>query len=211
MQGTEKRVIGIAGIVYAVGITGLYIAGTRNQFIGLTPVNLILSLIAPLIFQKKWTFGLLIALVSVAICGFFIEYAGVHTGLIFGKYHYGTTLGPGWENIPYMIGVNWAMMVYFVVSALSGRIGNAWGIALAGAAIMTIYDFIMEPVAVWMGMWYWAKGIVPLQNYIAWFICSFLLIRLYLWFTKPERNSIAGALFIIQLLFFGLVRLIFLS
>ncbi|MBM3921085.1 MAG: carotenoid biosynthesis protein [Sphingomonadales bacterium] len=208
MQGAEKRVVGIAAIIYAIGLTGLFIAGTRAQVIGLTPLNLGLSLSLPLIFQKKWSFGLFTGLLCVAVCGFFIEYAGVHTGLLFGNYHYGKTLGIGWQGIPYMIGINWAMLVFFVVSSLSGRIGNAWGIAITGGFIMTFYDFIMEPGAVWMGMWHWKNGIIPMQNYIAWFICSFLLIRLYLWVAKPERNAIATALLIIQTVFFAAVRLI---
>lgn len=209
MQSAEKRVVGIASIIYTVGLAGLFFSSTRGQIIGLTPINLALSLLVPLIFQKKWSVGLFVGLICIGICGFFIEYAGVHTGLIFGKYHYGKTLGPGWQGIPYMIGLNWAMLVFFTVSALSGRIGNAWSIALACAGIMTLYDFVMEPGAVWMGMWHWHKGIIPLQNYIAWFICSFLLVRLYLLLTKPERNPIAASLLVIQFLFFGAIRLLF--
>lgn len=209
MQSAEKRVVGLAAIIYTVGITGLFFAATRTQIIGLTPINLGISLLLPLIFQKKWSSGLFIGLLCVAICGFFIEYAGVHTGLIFGNYHYGKTLGPGWQGIPYMIGINWAMLVYFTVSTLSGRIGNAWGISLAGAAIMTLYDFIMEPSASWMGMWYWKNGIIPIQNYVAWFISSFLMIRLFLWLSKPERNAVATSVLAIQLVFFTLIRLLF--
>jgi putative membrane protein len=209
MQAAEKRVVGIAAIIYAVGLSGLYFTATRPHIIGLTPINLALSLLVPLIFLKKWNGGLFIGLICVGLCGFFIEYAGVHTGLIFGNYHYGKTLGPGWQGIPYMIGINWAMLVFFAVSALSGRIGNAWGIALSGAAIMTFYDFIMEPGAVSMYMWRWDNGIIPLQNYIAWFVCSFVLIRMYLWLAKPERNAIATSLLIIQIIFFAAVRLIF--
>jgi putative membrane protein len=209
MQSAEKRVVGIAGIVYAVGLTGLLFQAIRPQVIGLTPLNLILSFIVPLVFQKKWNPGLFMGLICSGLCGFFIEYAGVHTGLIFGQYFYGKTLGPGWEGIPYLIGLNWAMLIYFVVSTLSGRIGNAWLISLAGACIMTLYDFVMEPAAVKMGMWYWQGGNIPLQNYIAWFLCSFVLIRLYLMMVKPERNAIATSLLIIQMVFFIAIKLWF--
>jgi putative membrane protein len=207
MKGAEIRIIWIAAIVYAVGLAGLFYAETRPQIIGLTTINLGLSLIIPLIFQQKWSIGLLLGLVCVGLCGFFIEYAGVHTGLIFGKYHYGKTLGPAWQGIPFMIGLNWSMLVYFVVSFLTGRIKNVWAISLSGAAIMTLYDFIMEPAAVWMGMWHWDSGYIPLQNYIAWFGFSFLLIRLYLLISKPEKNSIAASLLFIQLIFFTAIRL----
>jgi putative membrane protein len=207
MQSAEKRVVGIAAIVYAVGIAGLLFPATRSQIIGLTPLNLILSFAVPLIFQKKWHPGLFMGLLCSGLCGFFIEYAGVHTGLIFGQYHYGKTLGPGWEGIPYLIGLNWAMLIYFVISTLSGRIGNSWLISLAGACIMTLYDFVMEPAAVKMGMWFWQGGNIPLQNYLAWFFCSFVLIRLYLSMAKPERNAIATSLLITQMVFFLAINL----
>lgn len=209
MQSAEKRVVGIAAIVYAVGLAGLLFQGTRSQVIGLTPLNLILSFLVPLVFQKKWSPCLFMGLLCSGLCGFFIEYAGVHTGLIFGKYHYGKTLGPGWEGIPYLIGLNWAMLIFFVVSTLSGRLGNAWLISLIGACIMTLYDFVMEPAAIKMGMWSWDNGIIPLQNYLAWFVCSFFLIRLYLMIIKPERNAIATSLLIIQMVFFIAIKLCF--
>ena len=209
MQSTEKRVVAIACIVYIVGLSGLLYQETRNQVIHLTPVNLALSLLVPLIFQRKWSAGLFLGLLCSALCGFFIEYAGVHTGLIFGNYHYGKTLGPGWEGIPYMIGMNWAMLIFYVTATLSGRLRNTWLASLAGAFIMTFYDFIMEPAAVKMGMWYWKGGIIPMQNYLAWFVCSFILIRVYLLITKAEKNAIATSLLIIQLLFFAAIHLWF--
>jgi putative membrane protein len=209
MQSTEKRVVAIAGIVYLVGLSGLIYQQTRTQIINLTPLNLALSLLVPLIFQKKWSLGLFAGLLCAGLCGFFIEYAGVHTGLIFGNYHYGKTLGTGWEGIPYMIGLNWAMLIFYVTATLAGRLQNAWLTSLTGACMMTFYDFIMEPAAVKMGMWYWKGGIIPLQNYLAWFICSLILIRVYLLITKPEKNAIASSLLIIQLLFFTAIYLWF--
>jgi putative membrane protein len=209
MQSSEKRVVAIAGIVYLVGLSGLLYPETRTQVIHLTPINLFLSLLVPLIFQKKWSAGLFAGLICAGLCGFFIEYAGVHTGLIFGNYHYGKTLGPGWEGIPYMIGLNWSMLIFYVTATLAGSLRNAWLTSIAGACMMTFYDFIMEPAAVKMGMWYWKGGIIPMQNYLAWFVCSFVLIRLYLLMTKPEKNAIATSLLIIQLLFFTAIHLWF--
>jgi putative membrane protein len=210
MQSTEKRVIGIAAIIYTVGVIGLSFgnAGIRHYFIQLTPVNLAASLLIPLLFQKKWTVGLLLGLLCVGAAGFFIEYAGVHTGLVFGNYHYGKTLGPGWHGIPFMIAVNWAMLIFFTTSFLAGKVSNPWFLAAIGGLMMTCYDFIMEPVAVWMDLWHWQKGIIPNQNYLAWFICSFILVRLFIWMSKIERNNIAIGLLVIQTLFFGVLRLI---
>jgi len=50
---------------------------------------------------------------------------------------------------------------------------------------------------------------VPLQNYVAWFVVSFILFIIFEYTVKQSRNKIAASLFIIQLMFFILLNLIF--
>jgi hypothetical protein len=46
--------------------------------------------------------------------------------------------------------------------------------------ICVIYDFILEPFATTVkGYWQWSEGSIPLLNYIAWFVLSALLVRLF--------------------------------
>ena len=64
--------------------------------------------------------------------GFFVELLGVKTGLIFGNYHYGATFGAKWQDVPYLIGLNWAAMVFYTSSFLAPRIKNTVVRAFAG-------------------------------------------------------------------------------
>lgn len=208
MNSIEKRILLIAGIIYAVGIAGFAWEDSRSLFIRLTPWNIAGAFALGLVFQKKWPLNLFISLLCIAVCGFFVEYAGVHTGVIFGRYHYGKTLGPGWESIPFLIGLNWACMVFFTSSLLARYIKNPWAAALAGALLMTGYDFLLEPVAVKLDMWTWEESGIPLRNYIAWFVFSFAFIRIHSMLVRIEPNRIAGSLFIMQAVFFAALRLI---
>ena len=35
---------------------------------------------------------------------------------------------------------------------------------------MVLFDLLMGPAAMALGYWDWAEGIVPMQNYIMWFV-----------------------------------------
>jgi putative membrane protein len=79
-----------------------------------------------------------------------------------------------------------------------------------GAALMTLYDFFMEPVAMAYDFWHWKNSIIPMQNYFAWFVFAFLFHLLLNSVSKPAKNRIASSLFAIQGVFF-LVLYIFIQ
>ena len=39
---------------------------------------------------------------------------------------------------------------------------------------MTAFDILMEPAAMALNYWNWENGVVPFQNYLAWFVLSFI-------------------------------------
>ncbi|MEK0440911.1 MAG: hypothetical protein RLZZ504_1827 [Bacteroidota bacterium] len=202
MNNVENRFITLIAIIYCVGIAGFIIPSLNPTFIWLTPYNIIAAFIFAWIFHKKWEAKHVALIITVGVLGFFLEYAGVTTGKIFGSYHYGKTLGRGWQGVPYLIGLNWAALVFFTSSLLAGRFSNPYGASFLGASLMTLYDFFLEPVAMRYDFWHWHRGIVPVQNYIAWFIAAFLFQLLLHLNTKPQRNKMAGAMYLIQLGFF---------
>lgn len=202
MHTVENRFIAVVAIIYAVGVLGFMIPALNPIFIKLTPANLIGSFIVAWIFHKKWEFPHIITLVLIGIMGFFVELLGVKTGLIFGNYHYGATFGPKWQGTPYLIGLNWMALIFFTSSLLSGVIKNTTLKSLAGGALMTLYDFFLEPVAMRFDFWTWKNGIIPLQNYAAWFILATSFHLLLHVVSKPIKNRMATALFFIQLGFF---------
>ncbi len=107
-----------------------------------------------------------------------IEAIGVNSGEIFGAYDYGNALGLKILDTPPIIGINWAILVlgtgyWLILSSL--KIKNTILFSFLGAIIMTILDILIEPVAIKLDFWHWKTQTPPLQNYLAWFLISFLL------------------------------------
>lgn len=198
MQTVENRFIAVIAIIYAVGVLGFMVPSLNPLFIKLTPFNLIAAFVIAWIFHKKWEFPHVFTLILIGIMGFFVELLGVKTGLIFGSYHYGATLGPKWQGTPYLIGLNWSALIFFTSSFLAPRVKNIPLRSFLGGAIMTIYDFFLEPVAMRFDFWSWEKGIIPLQNYMAWFVIATLFHLLLNYASKPIKNKVASSLFFIQ-------------
>lgn len=118
--------------------------------------------------------------IIVIIAGFGIEAIGVKTGIIFGAYDYGDVLWPQIFDVPIAIGFAWFLMLISSL-ALMQRLpiictSNKWIQIFIISLLMTFFDFMMEPAAIKLNYWFWHQDIVPLRNYLAWFIISFILI-----------------------------------
>jgi bisanhydrobacterioruberin hydratase len=157
--------------------------------------------------EAKWELKTLAAFVLVYISGFVIESVGVNTGLIFGEYIYGKTLGYQIFETPLIIGMNWLFLVY-VSSSLTERLNSGRFISfLLPPVLMVIYDLVLEQVAPDLGMWNWKNEVIPLQNYIAWFVVAFIFVLVFGLFNIKTSNKIAPLIFILQFLFFLLLMI----
>ncbi len=194
--------IAILIILYTVGIIGIK-SGTFGDILSLTPLNLSVSLALLLWNHEKWDGKFVAAIAIVAIAGFFVEVAGVQTGIIFGEYTYGKTLGWQWLDVPFVMAVNWLILVYCAAAVVSQRAEwDIWLKAFAGAVIMVSMDFLIEPVAIRYDFWSWANTIIPTQNYLAWGLISFILLMIFHKLVPPINNKVAIALFFLQIIFF---------
>ncbi len=192
------KIIKILIIFYAVGIIGLSIPATKSFTEILTPYTLLMNLALLFIFHRPWSTRHIVLYLFIALAGFFIEVAGVYTGLVFGEYNYGHVLGVKLFSTPFIIGVNWLMLIYFVyhLTGLSGI--NRWIQVITGALLMVTYDIILEPVAIRMNMWSWSGDDIPFQNYAAWFVISLLFLSLLHIFRLRAENRILPGLFAVQ-------------
>jgi bisanhydrobacterioruberin hydratase len=199
----SRNLVPIMILYYAVGAAGLIIPVTRGLFLVLTPVSLLMSFILLYLFHERFSARFWLTSAVIFLAGFLVEMAGVKTGWIFGGYTYGDTLGPGLFQTPLMIGINWLMLVYCSNYIAGKFVEPIYFRAIVAAALMVVYDFALEPVAMRLDMWNWEGGIVPLQNYIAWFFVALLLNYLagYMQLTGG-KNKLALPLFFIQLVFF---------
>jgi putative membrane protein len=173
-----------------------------SSFASLTPFNLLLTCGILLYFHKDWNRSFIFFTIICFLIGFFVEIAGVHTGIIFGEYSYGVTLGWKIADVPLTIGINWLILVYSTGIVLSKIQFANWQKALLLALLMTLIDFLIEPVAIRLDFWSWTETIIPVQNYIAWFVVSFLLGYLFFRLEFEKLNPIAKWVLICQILFF---------
>lgn len=113
----------------------------------------------------------------IIIFSWLIELIGVKTGIVFGTYKYGTVLQPQIFNTPIPIGFAWVSTLlasYGLALIILKNHKNHFIILLFVAFLMTLFDFLMEPAAIKLGYWQWNSGMVPLQNYISWFVFGFI-------------------------------------
>ena len=213
----------LAILFHLSGLIGILFTPYKNWFIQNTPINLLLMAVL-LIWtqpQKKPSFFLFFAIVF--LIGMGAEMIGVNTGRLFGEYQYGDILGTKLNGVPWLIGLNWFVVIFCSASVMQQvhawskrKMENAgsempgWvaaaSLVIDGALLATLFDWLMEPVAMKLGFWHWTKGAPPFYNYTCWFIISLLLLILFRRFSFPKANQFAVHLFIIQVLFFLALR-----
>ncbi len=199
-----KGVIGFFVLFYTVGVLGMIYEPTRSFFMSLTPLALLLSSFALALFHRS-VFGKKEALVfaAIVIFGYLVEVVGVNTGKIFGVYAYGDTLGlKAWET-PFMIGLNWLLLVYTSAAMVQHFNVPRYLQPVVASLLMLGYDFILEPIAPRIDMWEWANDAAPLENFIAWGLVAYIFHTVLLLSRIQIKNSLAIAIFILQILFFA--------
>jgi len=208
MNATTKArlLIAIAILFHIIGFTGIGILhngliSSATPFHLLLMAGLLLASYSNEIKQfAKW------AAIAYLI-GFVAEAAGVHTGLVFGHYSYGTVLGPKLSGVPLLIGMNWVVVLIGAIAVASKFSDKPLQQSMIAAAVATAYDWVMEPVAVKLGYWQWQNGVIPMYNYLCWFIIS-LRIALLANKMKITANNFSLWLFLVQLVFFILLRIV---
>lgn len=194
--------------MYIAGLIGLNIPQATKLFQLFTPFHLLVSLVILLGFHKQWNLHFFIFAVVTFLTGFFVEVAGVKTGVIFGEYQYETTLGLKVLDVPPLIGANWLLLVYCVGSSFCRTNQPIYIKVIYGALSLTMLDFLIEPVAVQLNMWTWKTEQPPVQNFIAWFLVSAVLLTLFFSLKFRKDNPLALWLLILQICFFGIQNLI---
>jgi putative membrane protein len=199
----QRQAILFLAVMYLAGIIGIY-GNIHPEFVLLTPINLLASLLIALYFHGKWTARLTQFLILSYALGFLAELFGVQTGILFGDYSYGKVLGPKVWGTPFMIGINW-MLLSYTVGMLVNEIGGRWRWplrAVMGAALMVLLDLFIEPVAIEYGFWAWDGDSVPLRNYLGWFVVALPIQAFFAYHFKGQKNKVAAWLFVFQFAFF---------
>lgn len=195
----------IAVIFHVVGLVGIGVLHSET-ILQTTPLHLWLMFALLLLSYKEQWRQYARWWIPAFIIGFGAEWVGVHTGLLFGSYTYTPVLGFAISAVPVLIGCNWVVVMTGSIS-LASKINNHKIITPAIAAtIATAYDWVLEPMAIQLGYWKWNDGRIPAYNYVCWWAVAFLLSLLWQ-FCKIRPNKFGIILFMVQLLFFILLRL----
>ena len=187
--------------VYAVGITTVLL-GHADSLMQLTVFNLLFASGILLYNADGLNRKYLLWFAIVAVAGYLLEVLGVLTGLVFGEYSYGTVLGWSLFNVPLIIGLNWAILVFAVAAVFAHLKMPVWAKAASASSLMLAYDFFLEPVAIRFGFWTWAGGSIPVQNYAAWWIIAFFMLLGVFYNVSNLKNRIAIYIIVIQAIFF---------
>lgn len=207
LTSKQRIIVIILGILYAVGVIGFSFK-IYPDFEKLTPLNLFLSLCLALFCHPKWNWQIIVFCIITPIIAFFVEMKGVETGIIFGRYQYGETLGYKYNDTPLSISINWLLIAYCSGSLISyaTNVNTSWILkAILAAAVMVSLDVLIEPIAMKTDMWHWENDAIPMQNFIGWFATAFVIQALFFILNKSVKNKVAVILLIFQFLFFWLL------
>lgn len=138
------------------------------------------------------------SLLFIFITSVYIEYIGVTTSLLFGKYSYTLTIQPQIKKVPIAIGFAWISTIiasfgilnlilrnqtflnFKIIKSVVNIIPNNQylnnyyfklaTLSILNGILMTFFDIIMEPAAVELNYWLWQDSIIPFYNYFCWFL-----------------------------------------
>lgn len=193
--------IGIVWLFHLSGLLGILL-GYESWFIPKTPYNLLLNGILFMLVFPVRTAPVLLLFLAFAGVGMAAEWIGIHTGFLFGDYSYGENLGPKFYGVPFLIGLNWAVLGMICGAVATRALAHPIGRILLGAALMTGLDLALEPVAPLFDFWSFTSEYAPLKNYLCWFGLSFLFQWAYQAIGIAGNYKFSLHLLLAQLLFF---------
>jgi putative membrane protein len=193
-------------LFHLVGLIGLLIPSLQHLFLLLVPFHLGLMMVILMLTHRPLNDHFIVFILTVITLSSLAEWVGIHTSLLFGHYAYGATLGFKVTGVPLIIGINWFLLIYSTgVTMQRSPFKSKWLRLILGALILVILDLLIEPVAIRFNYWHWAGGIVPITNYISWFLLSAVLLLVFEQFNFTRQSRVAPVLLVSQFVFFGVL------
>ena len=187
-------------LVYISGSIGFVV--NPPFFSPFTPYTLLLTCLVFLIHSPLADKKFLIAFFSIAFLGFIIEVIGVKTGLVFGKYSYGDGLGFKLLDVPLIISINWAMLIFAGIRIVSSIFANKITVLVVAALLVTLIDLLIEQVAPKLDFWQFEGGLPGLHNYIGWIGVAFFISYFFYPTIIKGNRTVSLIILILQIIFF---------
>ncbi|MGI4740556.1 MAG: carotenoid biosynthesis protein [Janthinobacterium lividum] len=203
VSGLRLRVAqGLVLLFHLTGFVGLVFSQDKAFYLKYTPLTLLLTAALLAAFQPERSLLFWLFVMQAFLLGMVAEIVGTNTGLLFGHYTYGATLGPQYMGAPWLIGLNWVVITY-LAGILAAYLPVSWWMrVLVGAVLMVGFDLCLEPVAGRYDFWHWTGDLVPLRNFRDWFLLALLMQLLFVRTPFAKRNALVPLVYLVQLLFF---------
>ncbi|PDH46146.1 MAG: carotene biosynthesis protein [Bacteroidetes bacterium MED-G21] len=195
--------IGLVWLFTISGILGI-ISSASAWFLALTPLHLTLNFLIVILCLKGNPYEVFKAISIPLILGFTSEVLGVNFDLIYGSYTYGENLGLKIFGVPIVICLNWCLLTIVSADVAKMIVQNKGLRILIGALLMMFLDMVIEVSAPRFDFWVFKDGIVPLQNYIAWFIVANIAHWWYQSFSIDTNSKISCHIMICMFVFFSI-------
>ena len=202
---TSKISVFIIWLFHLCGMVGISY-GNKEFFLAFTPINLFISFVLLFVNQKQLESKELKSAFLIFFIGMISEILGVNYGLIFGDYVYLDNLGFKILGVPVLIGVNWIILTFITGSLSSFIFKNKYVSIIMGAILMIGLDLLIEPVAPLLGFWIFDLQIVPLQNYIGWFVIGIITQAIFQFKIAEKELTFSTHLLIINAIFFAFLN-----
>lgn len=184
-----------------------FLSPAYTWFVSLTPLNLALYILVILLTLEDISKRFFMAIAIPFAMGMLSEMLGVNYGLIFGEYSYGENMGWKVLGVPWMIGVNWAVLTYCTAVVAKRLTSSHLGSVVISSLLMVAIDLLMEVSAPRFDYWEFEGGIAPLQNYFGWFGVAFVAQYLFQSVYRLEKNVAAYHILAGITLFFSIFLL----
>ncbi len=196
-------------LFYSVGIIGISISEFRNQIVALTPLNLLITAVLLIWGNGVYNSKLIYAVCITILLGYVVEVLGVASGILFGEYQYGQTLGWKLMDVPIIMGVNWLILSFSSLGIIGKITSNSFLKVIMASLIMVVLDVLIEPIAIKLDFWTWADVNVPVQNYIMWFFSALIINSIIQRLVKEIHFQTSVFVFSAQICFFIFLNIIF--
>jgi putative membrane protein len=151
-----------------------------------------------------------LALGAIALVGFAVEAAGVHSGVPFGGYEYTGELRPQLLGVPLVMGLAWMSLVA-QAREVCARLRLPFPAEVVAVALwLTAVDLVIDPLAAnVLNYWSWQRAGnyygIPATNFAGWFATG--LVAYALFGRRLRPNFWARVVGFAIVLFFALLAL----
>ena len=194
--------------LWLINVSGFFgITSDQSEFfLSTTPYVLSLTLLLLILNHDLSDKKSKIGLILIFLFGLIVEILGVNYGLFFGEYSYGANLGPKIYEVPFVIGLNWVLLIIATGSVSDKLIkGKEINKILFASFLMVLIDLLIEQSAPKLDYWEFIISPVPFSNYLWWFIFSLCFQYIFFKTVKTKEYNLSSNILVIQFLFFGML------